>query len=198
MLGLLVSLCSVLPGVAALPGDSIYRLDLPLQTDDGTSITLPSLRGKALLVTLFYSQCSSVCPMVTARLQGIQRSLTPGTRRNLRILMVSLDAQHDTPEALRKFRQEHHIDADRHWILARTRAEDVRLLAAVLGVKYRDLPDGNFNHAAEIVLVDGEGVIKGRAEGVLGGKEDFVRQVRAIAAASEGTTRGDRGPGQLQ
>jgi protein SCO1 len=193
IVGLLMSLCMMPAWAAELPGDSIYRLELPLQTDDGTSIMLPSLRGKALLVTLFYSQCSSVCPMVTARLQGIERNLPPEARRNVNILMVSLDSQHDSPQALRTFRREHHIEADPRWIVARTSADDVRILAAVLGVRYRDLPDGGFNHSASIALVDAEGVIRARAEGVSGGEPDFVRQVQSIAAAAR-TTRGDREP----
>src|SRR5262249_19214185 len=58
---------------ARLPGDSLYQLQVPLESSDGTPMSLASLRGKPLLVTLFYNNCSSVCPMLTAQLQTIER-----------------------------------------------------------------------------------------------------------------------------
>ncbi|HEY6923518.1 MAG TPA: SUMF1/EgtB/PvdO family nonheme iron enzyme [Steroidobacteraceae bacterium] len=167
---------------ADLPGESLYQLDVPLQSSDGGRIALSEMRGRPLLITLFYSQCSSVCPMITARLQSIESQITPGDRRNVTILMISLDAQRDTPQTLATFRQEHHIEGQ-SWIVARAGAEDVRALAAVLGVRYRELPDHSFNHSAVIALVDRDGVIKARADGVQGADAAFVKQVQSIATA---------------
>jgi len=167
---------------ADLSGDSIYQLQVPLESADGTAITLSEMRGKPLLVTLFYSQCSSVCPMTTARLQSIESQITARNRRNVTFLMISLDAERDTPQALATFRHEHHIEGP-NWIVARAGAEDVRALAAVLGVRYRELPDHSFNHSAVIALVDRAGVIKARADGALGADAAFVQQVQAIAAS---------------
>ena len=165
-----------------LPGDSLYRLTIPLQTADGATVPLADLRGKPILITLFYSQCSSVCPMITVQLQNIDRHLTQKARHNLTILMLSLDSDRDTPEALQTFKQNHHID-DPRWIVARASATDVRTLAAVLGVRYRQLPDQSFNHSAVITLADRDGVIKGHAEGVTAGGAAFLRKVESTAAA---------------
>jgi len=164
-----------------LPGDSLYRLQIPLQTAQGSTVALADLRGKPALITLFYSQCSSVCPMVTVQLQNIDRQLTPKARRNLAILMVSLDADRDTPQALQTFKQQHHID-DPRWIVARAGGADVRTLAAVLGVRYRKLPDQSFNHSAVITLVGQEGTIEARMEGVTADGGAFAREVEASAA----------------
>ena len=177
----LVALYLGTAAAAELPGDSLYQLQIPVQSSDGTSVALSELRGKPLLVTLFYSQCSSVCPMITARLQSIESQITPRNRHNLTILMISLDSERDTPEALATFKHEHHIQGS-NWIVARAAAGDVRALAAVLGVRYRELPDHSFNHSAVIALADRNGVIQARADGVLGADADFVRQVQASAA----------------
>jgi len=181
LLGWLVALCVGTAVAAAPPGDSLYQLDIPLQASDGTTVTLSQMRGKPLLVTLFYSQCSSVCPMITARLQSIESQITARDRHNVTILMISLDSERDTPQALATFRHEHHIEGS-NWIVARADADDVRALAAVLGIRYRELPDHSFNHSAVIALVDRDGVIKARADGVLGADAAFVQQVRSIAA----------------
>ena len=181
-LGYLLVLSMVTAFAAELPGDSIYRLDVSLQRSDGTIAALSTLRGKPLLITLFYSQCSSVCPMVTLRLQDIDRHLSARARQNMTILMLSLDPERDSPQALDTFRKEHHID-DPRWIIARASPSDVRPLAAVLGVRYRQLPDQSFNHSSLIALTDQDGVIKARLEGVGAAEPAFLRQVQSIAAS---------------
>lgn len=181
LLGCLAALCVGAACGAELPGDSLYRLEMPLQSSDGRTITLSELRGKPLLVTLFYSQCSSVCPMITARLQSIESQIAARHRQNITMLMISLDSERDTPQMLETFRREHHIEGS-NWIVARAAEADVRALAAVLGVRYRELPDHTFNHSAVIALVDRDGVIKARADGVQGADAPFLRQVQSIAA----------------
>jgi protein SCO1/2 len=55
----------------------------------------------------------------------------------------------------------------------------VRQVAAVLGIRYRQLADGEFNHTSALVLVDARGRILARTE-TLGSKPDpaFVAAVR--------------------
>jgi protein SCO1/2 len=120
--------------------------------------------------------------MITARLQSIESQITARNRHNVTVLMISLDAERDTPQTLATFKHEHHIEGS-NWIVARASAEDVRALAAVLGVRYRQLPDHSFNHSAVIALIDRDGVIKASADGVLGADALFVRQVQSIAAS---------------
>jgi protein SCO1/2 len=165
-----------------LPSESLFRLGLTLETDAGPTIPFSSLQGRALLITLFYSECSSVCPMTTAELQNLERTLAPQARENVTIVMVSLDPVHDTPAALKRFRQEHHIDNPR-WILARTSTDNVRALAAALGVRYRELPDHTINHSTVITLTDRNGVIDSRAVGWQAVDQHFLDRLQARAAS---------------
>lgn len=167
---------------AEVPGDSLYRLQIPLETADGTSIALSSLRGRPLLVTMFYSHCTSICPLLTADLQKIDGQLTPDQRTGTRVLMVSFDAVRDTPATLRGFKQLHHID-DPRWVVARVSAGNVRLLAAALGIRYRELPDHSFNHSAVITLADRDGVVRARVVGLGGADGQFLDTLRSIAVA---------------
>jgi protein SCO1/2 len=62
----------------------------------------------------------------------------------------------------------------------------VRAVAGLLGIRYRELADGDFNHTTALVLLDADGRIVARTERV-GGKPDpaFVAAVRRALAASE-------------
>ena len=166
---------------AALPGESLYQLDLLLQDSAGRPVQLSSLRGRPLLITLFYSHCTSICPMITLELQDLYRQLTSRQQARLRVLMVSLDAKRDAPEELQAFKEQHAIHEE-GWIIARAKSGDVRVLAAVLGVRYRELSDGSFNHSAVIVAADSQGVIRGRTSELTVADPAFVDLVRRLTA----------------
>ena len=50
------------------------------------------------------------------------------------------------------------------WTLASPPADDVREVAGVLGIRYRALADGEFNHTSALVLLDARGRILARTE----------------------------------
>jgi protein SCO1/2 len=175
---------------ASLPGDSLYQLDIRLQTAEGQNIALSSFRGAPLLVTMFYSHCTSVCPMLTSELQDIYGRLTPPQRAHLRVLMVSFDAERDTPAELQAFKRQHSID-EAGWVIARASGNDVRALAAVLGIRYRELPDQSFSHSALLALADSKGVIQGRTSQLRDDPSFMALALRLSAAASTSRAAGE-------
>ena len=94
---------------------------------------------------MFYSSCKFVCPMLIETIRDIETKLSAEEREHLTVLLVSIDPAHDSVEVLQRTVDERHVDGAR-WTLARTDAASVRKLAAVLGIQYRALPDGEFNH----------------------------------------------------
>jgi protein SCO1/2 len=69
---------------------------------------------------------------------------------------------------------------DERWRLARTAASDVRPLAAVLGVQYRNLPDGDINHSSAILLLDADGREVARTEKLGVPEPVFVQRVVSL------------------
>ena len=160
-----------------LPGDSLYQLPVTLTTASGTSMRLSEMRGSPALITMFYSRCTSVCPLLTMQLQRITQRLSRSEQRRLRVLMVSFDSARDTPESLSAFAHEHNI-AGENWILARASATDIRALAAALGVQYRELQDHSFSHATLISLADRDGVVRDKTTDLTDVQDKFVSAIR--------------------
>ena len=150
-------------GGAELPDDSYFQLDLLLETQAAESLRLPEVQGGPVIVAMFYASCPHVCPMTISTIRAIEKQLLPEAREHLHILMITLDPERDTPVALAELADRHRV-INRRWRFARTAPSDVRLVAAVLGVKYRQLPDGGFNHSSPILLLDREGREIGRSE----------------------------------
>jgi len=158
----------------ALPGDSLYQLDLALTDQDARSAPLAALRGKPVLIAMFYTSCQFVCPLIIESLRRVDNALTPQERAQLHVVLVSFDPERDTPRVLNATAVERHVDTSR-WTLARTDASGVRKLAAVLGVQYRAIENGDFNHSTVISLLDSNGRIVAHSSRTDGIDTDLVQ-----------------------
>ena len=181
----LLVLVPTIPALAAddarpLPGDSVYQLALPLTDQHGETRDWRAFRGKARLVSMFYTSCQYICPLIVDSGKAVERALSPAQRARLGIVLVSMDPARDDPAALAAVADQRKLDAGR-WILAAPPAGQVRNVAGVLGIRYRALADGEFNHTSELVLLDAEGRIVARTDQV-GTKPDpeFVAATRTL------------------
>ena len=162
----------------ALPGDSIYQLPLPLTDSNGQTRDWRTLRGKPHLVSMFYTSCQYICPLIVESGKAVERQLTPAQQKKLGVVLISMDPARDDPAALKKVAEQRKLDTTR-WTLASPPAGEVRAVAGVLGIRYRLLADGEFNHSSALILVDANGRILARTEKI-GSKPDpeFVAAVR--------------------
>jgi protein SCO1/2 len=165
----------IAPG-AAVPGESLYQLALPLTGQDGKPVAFDSLRGRPVLVTMFYTSCDGVCPMLAFTMRRVVAAVPAAQRGRVRAVMVSFDPERDSPEALQAFAKLHQLGSPQ-WLLARAEESDVRELAAVLGIRYRQLPSGVFSHSAVITLLDADGIVRARTENLQTLDPDFMRAV---------------------
>lgn len=175
---------------AALPGDSVYQLPLALTDQDGRLREWRDFRGQPRLVTMFYTSCQYICPLIIDAGKSIERSLTPAQLERLGVVMISMDPARDSPAALKETAVKRRLDTAR-WSLVAPPAADVRAVAAVLGVRYRQLADGDFNHTSVLILLDPDGRVLARTE-QMGNKGDpeFLAAVRrATDAGPSGQNR---------
>ena len=158
LLSLILFACAASFAGAPQPSTSIYQLEAALTNQAGKNHGLDIHRGHPVLITMFYASCPMACPLIIDTLRATEKELTPEQRADLRVLMISIDPERDTPEALRKLADQRHIDTSR-WTLARTDPDTVRTIAALLNIQFRKLPNGDFNHSTEISLLSPQGEI---------------------------------------
>jgi len=164
---LLLALMLAMPAVAVaglpLPPDSVLQQDGVFTDQSGKVFHLAERRGHVQIVSMFYTSCKYTCPLMIDSGLGIEHALSPTQRDALRILLVSFDQQRDTPVVLQALAVKRHLDTQR-WTLARADDGSVRKLAALLGVRYRKLGDGDFNHTSGLILLDAEGRILAKTD----------------------------------
>lgn len=151
----------------AFIADSIYQLEVGFTTDDGAAFTLGELRGRPVLLAMFFASCHYACPLVVADMTRIRDALPPELRGQVTLVLVSFDPVRDTPAALHQYRQERLLDEQ--WTLLHGSDDAVRELAALLGVKYKQEVDGQFAHSNLIMILNAEGEIVHHRAGLRGG-----------------------------
>jgi protein SCO1 len=165
---------------APLPRDSVYQLPLPLTDQHGRTRDWRAHRGQPQLVTMFYSSCPNMCPLIVDSGKAVEHNLSPAERTQLQLLYISLDPQRDTPRTLADLARKRGLDPAR-WSLASPRAQDVRSVAGVLDVRYRKLANGEFNHTSALLLLDRDGRIVARTERIGGAPDpEFLAAVHRV------------------
>jgi len=169
------------PAAQPLPRDSVYQLEIALVDQHGRTSNWSGRRGKPQLVSMFYTSCQYICPLIIDSGKAIERQLAPAQQARLGILLISMDPSRDTPAKLKAVADARRLDPAR-WTLASPAPQDVRAVAAVLGIRYRALADGEFNHTSAMVLLDADGRILARTE-KMGTRPDpeFLDAVRHAA-----------------
>ncbi len=180
---LMIALTAQATGVP-LPPDSIYHLRAPLTDQNGARQTLAATKGHVSFITMFYSNCDNVCPLIIETLKLTEAAIGEAQSGQLRATLISLDPARDTPARLKELAAQRHIDQSR-WKLLTTDAKTVRKIAALLGVQYRQLGNGEFNHASVLILLDREGRMLARTATLGAVDANFVAAARKALAQAE-------------
>jgi protein SCO1/2 len=143
---------------APLPPTSIYRMSGKWTSHDGGVHTLSSLRGQITVLAMVYTSCTMTCPLITSEMLAVQHALSPELRQRVRFVLASFDPARDSLPALRAHVAK--MALDDHWLVMRASPADVRTLAVLLGVSYRQLPSGDFDHSNIITVLDTDGVVR--------------------------------------
>jgi protein SCO1/2 len=130
------------------------------------------------MVAMFYTSCQYMCPLIVESGKVVERQLDAAQRARLGVVLISMDPARDTPAALQKVATQRGVDGGR-WLLAAPPAAKVREVAGVLGVRYKQLPNGDFNHSSVLILLDADGRILARTEKIGSVPDpDFLAAVR--------------------
>jgi len=180
----LLVLAALLPLAATaappLPDNSLYHLETVWTRDDATTMRLADLRGKARVLTMFFSRCDNICPMLTGQLKLVEREMPASLRARTGFVLVTLDPGDDDAETLADYRERMGYSPD-NWILLRGRDDDTRELANILGVTYMPKKDdGQIDHNGLIVILDAEGRIVEKTAGIRDRKA-FLAALRKAA-----------------
>ncbi|HEX2861823.1 MAG TPA: SCO family protein [Lacunisphaera sp.] len=166
---------------APFTSKSLYQAEVPFATDAGHAFALGELRGRPVVLTMFFASCGYACPLLVSDIETIRRNLPADLRDQAALVLVSFDTVRDTPAALADYRAKRGLDAQ--WTLLHGSADSVRELAALLGVKYQQTSDGMFSHSNLVTILNQEGEIVHQRTGLKGGLDAAATALARVGAA---------------
>lgn len=171
---------------AGTPTDkSLYLLDSKWTSDAGKEVKLSVFRGRPQIVALFFTHCEYACPILMNDMRRLEKQLPPEVLAKVDFLIVSFDTERDTQAVLAEYRKKEKLAASR-WSLLRGGADDVRGLAALLGINYAKDSRGQFNHSNLITVLNAEGEVAFQQAGL---NADPAALVAAIAISAKDAKR---------
>jgi protein SCO1 len=166
------------------------RSDLPelgtvrqfrLTNQIGEAVDLGDLRGKVWVADIIFTRCAGPCPKMTGEMSQLQRAFR--AKENLRLVTLTTDPEHDTPEVLERYAEKFNADPKR-WqfltgpkeeILANLAVGSLKMSAVEKQEDLRQNANDLFIHTTMFVLVDKGGKMRGVYESLEPGFQEKIQ-----------------------
>ena len=154
---MLLAIAVSLSGPAWSAPTSFYELPNTFTNDQGRVLHLSEWRGKPLILTMEYSGCRFMCSTTFSQMKELQAA---ADKKKIKIdfVIISLDPDHDTPEAWQQYRKTKDIERGNWHLLTGSRAT-TKEIAALLGIKYWSMGE-DILHDFKVVRLNARGEIE--------------------------------------
>jgi protein SCO1 len=160
-----IIICSVIAGCDSRPqfrstdiSGAPYGQALALTDHTGKPRRLEDFRGKAVVLFFGFTHCPDVCPTTLAEIAQAVKSLGADAER-VQVLMVSVDPERDTPEALGKY-----VTAfDLRFLALRGDLAATKKVAEEFKIYFEKAKSGDsytVNHSVQSYVIDPQGRLR--------------------------------------
>ncbi|MEE5084339.1 SCO family protein [Pseudomonas alliivorans] len=147
-------------GVILLP-QSRSLPSLSMSDQNGAPVAVDELKGKWTLVFFGYTYCPDICPTTLAQLRDIRTKLSQEAVDNMRVVLVSVDPDRDTPQQLKQYLGYF----DPRYIGLTAPVADIQKLASALSIPFipadTSKPGYTVDHSGNLALIGPDGRQRG-------------------------------------
>ena len=145
--------------------------DFTLTNQRGETVSLKQLKGHVWIADIIFTRCAGPCPEMTRKMNELQVALSSDSE--VRLITLTTDADHDTPEVLARYADRYEADEDR-WdfltgdkvAIANLAIDSLKLTVVEKAPEERTDPNDLFVHSTIFVVVDKQGRLRGAFESV--------------------------------
>ncbi|MEE3923813.1 SCO family protein [Pseudomonas viridiflava] len=147
-------------GVILLP-QSRSLPSLSMNDQNGAPVAVDELKGQWTLVFFGYTYCPDICPTTLAQLRDIRTKLPQEAVDNMRVVLVSVDPNRDTPQQLKQYLGYF----DPRYIGLTAPVADIQKLASALSIPFipadTSKPGYTVDHSGNLALIGPDGRQRG-------------------------------------
>ncbi len=161
---------------------SIFNLKSTWTNQNGEDLQFEDLKGDVLVTVMIYTSCKAACPRLVADMRNIEERLSKSTKENVKMILVSIDPNVDTPERLKAFAEENFMD--KHpWLFLRSSEDNTREFAAVVAVNYMKISPIDFSHSNIITVFNDQGEMVFQQEGLGVNSDATIENIEKAVAS---------------
>ncbi|EPJ77186.1 MAG: SCO family protein [Pseudomonas sp.] len=147
-------------GVILLP-QSRKLPDLTMTNQDGQPVVVSELKDKWTVLFFGYTFCPDICPTTLAQLRQIKSELPKDVLANLRVVLISVDPNRDTPAQLKQYLGYF----DKEFIGLTASVADIQKLANSVSIPFipadTSKPNYTVDHSGNLALLGPDGTQRG-------------------------------------
>lgn len=159
-------------------GQSLYQSAGQWHNQHGDTLQLSALQGKIPVVAMVFTNCAYACSRIVADVQQIEKQIPADKKDQVVFVLVSFDSERDQPARLKAFASQMQLDDS--WVLLHGNEQEVKELSLLLDVKYKKQPNGDFAHSNGITLLDTQGAIVTRIEGLGADARPLLEEMKRL------------------
>lgn len=156
--------------------ETLFDISGDWENQEGKSFKLHDLSGKPHLFAMLYTRCQTACPILVEDVKKVVTAL-PQDQQGIEVVLFSIDSESETTESLADFYKSKKMPSS--WTVARSNSKDVATLAAVLGVNFKRLPDGEYVHSNSIFFIDSKGNLVAQQDGLNKVDSQFIKKIQS-------------------
>ena len=153
--------------------------DFELITQDNTSLRLSALRGKVIALSFIFTRCAGPCPLLTAKLVGIQKQLGDAAGEDIYFVSVTIDPQYDRPDVLKSYALAMGSDLS-GWVFLTGTPGQIKTVGRSYGVFHEKQSDGDVEHNVLTSLIDREGNLRVQYMGERFNPAEFLHDLQGL------------------
>lgn len=153
--------------------------DFHLTNQFRLAVTREALEGFVWVADVIFSRCPGQCHELSQQMRRIQDRLPRG--RPVRLVSLSADPAHDTPDVLLRYGARYGSDSNRWYFLTGPKADVYRLAIDSLKFSVVEKPEGErtawedlFIHSSAFAVVDRSGRLRAMVQGELPDAEERI------------------------
>ena len=152
----------------------------PIMRDtEGQPFDLADMRGKPLVISMIFTSCHHVCPMITKNLGGaIDIAHEALGEDSFSVITVGFDWAVDTPDRMRLYASERNIDVP-GWHFVAGDSISIGELSRSLGFQFFPSAKG-FDHLTQTTVIDADGIVYRQIYGVDIEPTSFVEPLKEL------------------
>ena len=131
--------------------------DFTLLKQDGERFVSTALRGKIVVLDFIYTTCTDVCPLFTANLAQLQRTLKNENKHNVFFVTITTDPEVDSPKVLKTYARRYGADFQ-NWAFLTGTETQLKEVWKSFGIKVVRKGRGVVQHTSLTTVIDQRGM----------------------------------------